>query len=143
MATEIVRRVTNTFTGAAGAAGTITITDKDGVNTFALAAIIIEISGTGRALDDLTTLRVGSKMADLDAIEASARTEQSAEGMIAPFVAYHVQSRLKGREFLNRERGPAREQDASPGHVGGCCAPFGPSATVGPERNMRRDDGDK
>ena len=65
MGTEITRRVVTTKTGAAGAAGTITYTNQDGISTGALAGLIIEISGTNRSLTDITAIRIRSKVGEI------------------------------------------------------------------------------
>ncbi|RJQ51747.1 MAG: DNA repair protein RecO [Actinobacteria bacterium] len=43
-----------------------------------------------------------SKMGELDDIEADPACSRELEQVVRPFIAYHVQSRLKGREFLSR-----------------------------------------
>lgn len=48
---------------------------------------------------------LGARMVGLDEIEATPRCEEGLADLLRGFVAYHIQSRLKSREFLARQGG--------------------------------------
>lgn len=45
---------------------------------------------------------LGARMSELDGVEADDGTEEALSELLRGFLAYHVQSRLKGREFVGR-----------------------------------------
>ncbi len=50
---------------------------------------------------------LGARMSELGKIEAEPGEQDELERLLKPFVAYHVQSRLRGREFLDRSANPS------------------------------------
>jgi len=66
MAVEETRLVRKQFgAGSATTVGPITITDKDGLLTRALAAVLVRISGVGKNLSKITGLRVSSLFGEI------------------------------------------------------------------------------